>query len=116
MSDAVGYVVTVYNKAKFLAGCLDAILAQEGGPPAEIVFVDDGSTDGSGDLLRDLIAARGAAQARVISQRTPGPVPPPIAACARRPRPGSKSSMPTIRSRPSPRAFCARKRCATIWV
>ncbi|MBL0933023.1 MAG: glycosyltransferase family 2 protein, partial [Alphaproteobacteria bacterium] len=75
MSDAVGYVVTVYNKAKFLAGCLDSILGQDDGPPAEIVFVDDGSTDGSGDLLRDLIAARGAAQARVISQKNAGPGP-----------------------------------------
>jgi glycosyltransferase involved in cell wall biosynthesis len=75
MSEAVGCVVTVYNKAKFLAGCLDSILAQDDGPPAEIVFVDDGSTDGSGDLLRDLIAKRGVAQARVVSQKNAGPGP-----------------------------------------
>jgi glycosyltransferase involved in cell wall biosynthesis len=71
----IAAVVTVYNKAPYLAACLDALLAQQDGPPAEILFVDDGSTDGSGDLLRRLIAARGLASARVISQANAGPGP-----------------------------------------
>lgn len=71
----VACVVTVFNKAPYLAACLDALLAQEGGPPAEIVFVDDGSTDGSGALLRRLIAERGLTTAKIVSQANAGPGP-----------------------------------------
>jgi hypothetical protein len=72
---AIACVVTVFNKAPYLAACLDSLLAQDSGPPAEIVFVDDGSTDGSGDLLRRSIAERGVSGARVISQKNAGPGP-----------------------------------------
>jgi glycosyltransferase involved in cell wall biosynthesis len=75
VTNSIACVVTVYNKAPYLAACLDALLAQDSGPPAEIVFIDDGSTDGSADILRQLLAARGAANARVISQANAGPGP-----------------------------------------
>ena len=71
----VSYVVTVYNKAAYLPGCLDAILAQQGDGRREILFVDDGSTDGSGDLLRGLAASRGLSDVRVLSQANAGPGP-----------------------------------------
>jgi glycosyltransferase involved in cell wall biosynthesis len=72
---AIACVVTVYNKAPYLAACLDSLLSQESGPPAEIVFVDDGSTDGSGELLRRLIAERGLTTAKVVTQANAGPGP-----------------------------------------
>jgi glycosyltransferase involved in cell wall biosynthesis len=71
----VSFVVTVYNKAAYLPACLDAILAQEGIGRREIVFVDDGSTDGSGDLLRRLAAENASAGIRVLSQANAGPGP-----------------------------------------
>ncbi|HQU33373.1 MAG TPA: stealth conserved region 3 domain-containing protein [Thermoanaerobaculaceae bacterium] len=46
-------VVPLFNKRAFVASCLDAIVAaaeEIGG--ADIVVVDDGSTDGSGELVR----------------------------------------------------------------
>ena len=47
---AVSVVVPVYNAAPYLAACLDSVLAQTR-PADEVVCVDDGSTDGSADVL-----------------------------------------------------------------
>jgi glycosyltransferase involved in cell wall biosynthesis len=41
-----------YNHARYLTGCLDAIL-QQSAQPLEIIVIDDGSTDGSVALLED---------------------------------------------------------------
>jgi glycosyltransferase involved in cell wall biosynthesis len=47
MSDeVVSVVVPVYNGERFLADCLDSLVAQDY-PAIEVVVVDDGSTDGS---------------------------------------------------------------------
>jgi hypothetical protein len=51
---AVSFVLTVYNKRRFLAEVLAAVAAQEGGFEREVVVVDDGSTDGSRELLEVL--------------------------------------------------------------
>lgn len=42
-------VVPVYNSKEYLEKCIDSILAQKY-QPIEIVLVDDGSTDGSGEI------------------------------------------------------------------
>ncbi|MCC8189388.1 MAG: glycosyltransferase [Planctomycetes bacterium] len=42
-------IIPVYNAAPWLRQCLDSVVGQEG-PTAEILLVDDGSTDGSGDI------------------------------------------------------------------
>ena len=48
-------VVTTYNRCRLLRSCLDALLVQESVPGGhEIVVVDDGSRDGTADLLRSL--------------------------------------------------------------
>lgn len=44
-------IVPVYNAEKFLARCLDSLLEQ-GVEDYEIVCVNDGSTDGSGEILQ----------------------------------------------------------------
>lgn len=48
---AVSVVVPVYNGRAFLGRCLETLFAQDV-PAAEILVVDDGSTDGSPELVR----------------------------------------------------------------
>lgn len=62
----VSVVIPVLNHADFLGEAIDSALEQSE-PPGEMVVVDDGSTDGSGDLA----AAFGSA-VRVIRQETGG--------------------------------------------
>ena len=47
----VSVLVPVYNGEKYLAECLDSILAQDFAE-MEILIADDGSTDGSPDLIK----------------------------------------------------------------
>ena len=44
-------IVTTYNRAHFLGEALDSVLGQTL-PPAQIIVVNDGSTDGTADVLR----------------------------------------------------------------
>jgi glycosyltransferase involved in cell wall biosynthesis len=48
----IGVVIPVHNQAAYLGEALDSIAAQTL-PPAAVVVVDDGSTDGSADVARD---------------------------------------------------------------
>ena len=49
----VSVIVPVYNGAGFLAEAIASVRAQDR-PVAEIIVIDDGSTDGSGDLAETL--------------------------------------------------------------
>jgi glycosyltransferase involved in cell wall biosynthesis len=70
MTAGVSFVVTVYNKAAYLPRVAEALFAQEGDFEREIIFVDDGSTDGSGALLDEFCA--GKKDIRVIHQKNAG--------------------------------------------
>jgi glycosyltransferase involved in cell wall biosynthesis len=59
--------MAVYNAERYLAGALDSIVTQTL-PPSEIIVVDDGSTDGTSDVLRTY-----GARVRVIRQQNYGP-------------------------------------------
>ena len=59
-------VVPVRNGAAVLRGCLDALAAQTL-PPDDVIVVDNGSTDGSGDLARAHPVVT-----RVVVERQPG--------------------------------------------
>lgn len=57
MSDlTLSVVVTTYNRAPILEKALRALLNQESTEPYEIVVIDDGSTDGTPELVRGLQA------------------------------------------------------------
>ena len=52
-STGISFVVPVHNGRRWLPAVLDAIDAQRDGRPFEVIVVDDGSSDGSRQWLRD---------------------------------------------------------------
>jgi glycosyltransferase involved in cell wall biosynthesis len=68
MSDrpSVSVVVPFFNSERHLAACIESILGQDDEEPFEIIFIDNGSTDGSASIVRryrELI---------VLEESTPG--------------------------------------------
>lgn len=47
----VSFVATVYNKAPYLDGVIDALLKQQGDFAREFIFIDDGSNDASIEVI-----------------------------------------------------------------
>jgi glycosyltransferase involved in cell wall biosynthesis len=47
----ISVIITAYNYARFLHKCLDSVLNQTA-PPHEVIVVDDGSTDGTQDIVK----------------------------------------------------------------
>ena len=71
-SDAgVSFVVTVYNKRPYLPAVVAGLAAQRGDFPREFIFIDDGSTDGSGEELARLTS--GLRDTRILAQANLGP-------------------------------------------
>lgn len=66
----VSFLVPVYNVEKYLKECVDSLLIQKGAP-YEIVLLDDGSTDNSGEIC-DEYAERHPDIVRVIHKGNEG--------------------------------------------
>lgn len=54
--DGVSFIITLFDKSPFLPRVVAALARQQGPFEREFLFVDDGSSDGSGDLARRLTA------------------------------------------------------------
>ena len=67
--DKVSIIIPVYNVEKHLARCLESVIAQDW-DNLEIICVNDGSTDGSGEILREY--ARHDTRIKVITQANKG--------------------------------------------
>ena len=71
MSLKVSVVVPVYNAGDYLDRCAPSLLEQSlGSESYEVIYVDDGSTDGSGDRLQRITERH--RHARLISQENSG--------------------------------------------
>jgi glycosyltransferase involved in cell wall biosynthesis len=53
----VSFIVTVFDKAAFLPRVLDALQRQSGDFTREFLFIDDGSRDGSAEIIARLTEA-----------------------------------------------------------
>jgi glycosyltransferase involved in cell wall biosynthesis len=69
---SLSVVMPVFNESRHLPGTIDALVAalEDSGFEAELVLVDDGSSDGSGEVGR--AAAEGRIPLRVLRQRNSG--------------------------------------------
>jgi glycosyltransferase involved in cell wall biosynthesis len=70
-TNGVSFVVTVFNKERYLEATLKSVLAQEGDFQKEFIVVDDGSVDRSVEIARDLVSSL--ANGKVIEQPNSGP-------------------------------------------
>lgn len=66
----ISVIIPVYNAVSCLAACLDSVLSQSY-TDFELLLVDDGSTDGSGDLCDDYVCRD--ARVSVFHQENGGP-------------------------------------------
>ena len=67
----VSFVVTVYNKAPFISGMVESLRRQGDASRFEYIFVDDGSTDGSGERIAG--ATRDLPSVTILRQDNIGP-------------------------------------------
>ena len=68
-SIAISVIVPIYNVEPFVGRCLDSLKAQVGDIPAEFIVVNDGSTDGSGEIAEVYCSD---SRFRVVHQRNRG--------------------------------------------
>lgn len=68
----VSVCVTTYQHARFIERCMESVLSQSFGGTLELIVGDDGSTDGTRELIADL-AARDSRVKPVFHSRNLGP-------------------------------------------
>ena len=69
MNQTISVIVPVFNVAGYLPQCVDSILSQDYGN-LEVILIDDGSTDGSGEICDRYVALD--SRVRVIHQKNGG--------------------------------------------
>lgn len=68
---SVSYVVTLFNKERFIDHLLTGLATQEGAFERQFIFVDDGSTDQTVNMLRNRTA--GWSNVVILQQKNSGP-------------------------------------------
>lgn len=48
----ISVVIPVYNASRLISRCIDSILSQKGNYTFEVIFIDDGSTDSSCEIIK----------------------------------------------------------------
>ncbi|HLV81680.1 MAG TPA: glycosyltransferase family A protein, partial [Chthonomonadaceae bacterium] len=56
MPSTISVVIASYNHAPYLRACIESAL-QQSRPPDEVIVVDDGSTDGSREIIQSFGSA-----------------------------------------------------------
>ena len=69
--EGVSYLITVYNKEKYVGEVIKSVITQNGDFQKEIIVVDDGSTDNSLQIINR--ALNGYQQKKIIRQANSGP-------------------------------------------
>lgn len=69
--NGISYIITVYNKAPFIPYMIESLKSQQGNFDREFIFIDDGSTDNSLELIRTLTA--NLPNTHIITQQNQGP-------------------------------------------
>lgn len=67
---SVSFVIPVYNKSEFLEYVLESLFKQNGEFKKEYIFIDDGSTDNSHDILKKM--TKNVKNCHIISQSNKG--------------------------------------------
>lgn len=64
MTPPISVMIGVYNGAKYIGEAIESVLAQQYAGPIELIVVDDGSDDGSGEVANRYSEVRTARQER----------------------------------------------------
>lgn len=54
VAERISVLLPARNEARRVSACLESVLAQESVPDLEVIVLDDGSTDGTGDIVHAL--------------------------------------------------------------
>ena len=66
----ISVIIPAYNSAKYIEAAVASVLDQDPGMPLEVIVVDDGSVDGTGEILERL--ADGEPRLRLVRQENQG--------------------------------------------
>ncbi len=67
--DGVSVIIPCFNEERYISRCADSVLSQRFSEGFQVIFIDDGSTDGTGDLLD---AYAGDRRVKLIHQQNRG--------------------------------------------
>ena len=67
VTERVSVLIPMRDEAPRAAACVDAVVGQLGVPDLEVVVLDDGSSDGTGDVVQQVLTRAARANCRLVS-------------------------------------------------